>query len=33
MSVAETKTYRDNAALVAIKVLQAAGALDWPAAK
>jgi hypothetical protein len=29
--VATTKTYRDNAALVAIKVLHAAGALDWPA--
>jgi hypothetical protein len=28
--VAESKQYRDNAALVAPKVLEAAGALAWP---
>jgi hypothetical protein len=28
--VAESKQYRDNAAPVALKVLEAAGALTWP---
>jgi hypothetical protein len=30
--VAESRRYRDNAALVALKVLEAAGALTWPEA-